>query len=212
MNKASLAAAAALAAALSAPAHAAYVLDTGTPLTGATNETFNTANYYAEEFYIGAGQTITSLSAYLLPGTGSGTAFTFDIYQNNSNFTSQTVTRNAGNGTLLYSVGASYTAGTGGGWNTVAADWSPTTSGYYWLAIQTTTTGVSLFAPSAAGASGTALPTADASAAGTTGRFTATSTMVGLEANAVPLPAAVWLLGSGIVGLGAMARRRRSAG
>jgi hypothetical protein len=119
------------------------------------------------------------------------------------------VTRNSSN--LVLSVSATYSAD---GWNTAAVTGgAPTTPGYYWLAIESTTAATTWFAPSAAGAAGTALPTEWASAAGSGGTFrTASAPLVGLQVNAVPLPAAVWLLGSGIAGLGAFARRRRRSG
>jgi hypothetical protein len=46
--------------------------------------------------------------------------------------------------------------------------------------------------------------------AGTNGRYALeTANPVGLQVSAVPLPAAAWLLGSGLLGLGARIRRRR---
>jgi len=89
-------------------------------------------------------------------------------------------------------------------------DWTPT-AGTYWLALQvsstTQTTGLDLpVEPSLT--SGTAPATAFAFE-GTSGKYALdTTTGVGMQVSAVPLPSAVWFMGSGLFGLGSIMRRR----
>jgi hypothetical protein len=205
------AAAAAMVAALSlsAPARAQYLLDTGTPATGASDYIFGASDFYGDEFYISAGETVTQLAAYLAPGTGSGTSFNFDIYSANAPLTEDTVGRLNNDGYLLYTTTATFT---GTGWNTASANWTPTSSGDYWLVIEASKP-TSLDVPSVVGqANGTAPAIAFADSSGTGGYLTATTTAdAGMQISAVPLPGAVWLFGSGLMGLGGLAGRRRAA-
>lgn len=208
-------AATSLAAALLAPgmASAAFVLDTGTPTsnTGSPVSVLSTAQFLAAEFNATAGEDITSLSAYLTQGAGQvGDTFTFDVYSN-TGFTSRPSSRPA----PVFTATGTFTAN---GWNTTAVNWNPTTTGAYWLALQVGSTANTkgLDAPGAGitTSSGTAPALGFAFAAGASGAYALSSTApVGLEITAapVPLPAAVWLLGSGVLGLGSLARRRRAA-
>jgi hypothetical protein len=221
MNMKYLASAGALAAALLSPglASANFVLDTGTPATGTTENTFNSNDWYAEEFSVAAGDPIVSLSAYLNQGAGStGATFTFDIYSNSAdgvNFIGSSAANR--NGALLVaSVNATFN---GSGWTSAPITWTPSTSGDYWLAIQQTSTGGAnqLDAPQEA-TTGTGTVPALAYAIATTSAHvygTSTAAPIGLEVNdantPVPLPAAAWLLVSGLGGLGTLARRRRNA-
>lgn len=207
-----------LTAAVLAPslASASFVLDTGTPTsdTGAPVGTLSTSNWVAAEFDVtNANQLVNDLQVYLTEGSGNvGDKFTVDIYASGSSFTS---TRSSGR-TLDYTTTGTFTAN---GWNDVAMNWTPTASGDYWVALQVSTTsqtkGLSLPGAGITTASGTA-PALAFAYAGTNGAYniestTAPTSPFGIElsqASPVPLPAAAWLLVSGIAGLGGMVRRR----
>jgi hypothetical protein len=199
-------------------ANASFVLDTGTPTSTSGPALLNSSQWLAGEFAVTAGEDITSLSAYLTQGAGQvGDTFNFDIYSN-SGFING---RSYGN-SLVYSATGTYTAS---GWNTTAVNWVPTATGSYWLALQLTSGNKNVSNPSGRAEQGLDA-SVEASAttgtvpalgfaylgSGTLGQYTtAGASPIGLQINAapVPLPAAVWLLGSAVAGLGAMQRRRR---
>jgi len=202
-NKLFLAAALALAALEPGIASASFVLDTGTP-TGTTSVVLNSSGWYAAEFSVSAGETIDALSAYLTQGSGQpGNTFTWDIYSSSGQFTG------ANRDAATFITTGTFTAN---GWNTTAVNWTPTTTGLYWVALQVTgasqTPGLDL--PTESSTSTGTVPATAFASAGTNGRYALeTANPVGLEVSAVPLPAAAWLLGSGLLGLGGMIRRRR---
>jgi hypothetical protein len=196
--------------ALPAVASADFVLDTGVP-TGSSVTVLNTAQFLAGEFQIGAGVTVTSLSAYLTQGAGQpGDTFTFDIYSGlpGNTFLSRSSQREAPVFTVSGTFGAN-------GWNSTGVDWTPTTGGDYWLALQVAAPADTkgLDAPDEATASTGTAPALAFAYAGSSGQYaTSGAPAIGLEvttASPVPLPAAFWLLGSGVLGLGSMVRRRR---
>jgi hypothetical protein len=204
--------AAALAAAALAPGMASadsLILDPGTPLTGTgapSPDILNTAGWYAEEFTVTAGETITQLSAYLTQGVGGGNnTFTWDLYSASGTFLGATTSTRT---PAVDTATGTYTAD---GWNSVAVNWSPT-PGQYWVALQVGSTSMThgLDLPvEAVPSTGTLPATAFAFAAGTTGKYQLDANApVGMQVSAVPLPAAVWLLGSGLLGLGSLARRK----
>jgi hypothetical protein len=183
-----------------------FVLDSGTPSSG-TSVTLGASNWYAAEFTLGAGETITNLSAYLTQGSGEpGNTFTWDLYSASGTFLGRN--REAASNTA---VGAF----TINGWNSTSVDWS-LGAGTYWIAMQVSsssqTPGLDLPTETST-TTGTAPALAFAYSNGTsTGYALETNNPVGIEVSAspVPLPAAVWLLGSGLASLGFAARRRRS--
>jgi hypothetical protein len=198
-----------VAAALLSPgiASATFLLDTGTPNGTGGPLLLNSSQWVAAEFAATAGQEITSFSAYLTEGVGQpGDTFTFDIYSS-SGFTGRSSGR-----VLLKSFTGTYTAD---GWNTTAVNWTPTASDDYWLALQvsssTQTSGLDL-PLEASQATGTAPALGFAIlGSGTSGQYKLTTTQafgVEVSTSPVPLPAAFWLLGSGLLGLGSVARRR----
>jgi hypothetical protein len=207
-----------LTAAVLAPslASASFVLDTGTPTsdTGAPVGTLSTSNWVAAEFDVtNANQLVNDLQVYLTEGSGNvGDKFTVDIYTAGSSFTSS---RSSGR-TLDYTTTGTFTAN---GWNDVTMNWTPTSTGDYWVALQVSSTsqtkGLSLPGAGITTASGTT-PALAFAYAGTSGAYniestTASTSPFGIElsqASPVPLPAAAWLLVSGIAGLGGMVRRR----
>ena len=186
------------------------VLDTGTPpLDSSGNPTtslavLNTADWYAAEVYLSAGETVTQLSAYMYQGVGGPSgSFTWDIYSS-ANFTANSHI------SPLYS-DTSGVFNTSNAWNATAVNWTPTTSGYYWVALQVSSTsqtrGIDL--PLESSATSGNLPATAFAFAGTNHQYNLSSNGFGIEVSAVPLPAAVWLLGSGLMGLGLFGRRRR---
>ncbi len=187
-------------------AHAAFVLATGTPTTSSLPMVLDGNDYYAAEFSIGAGQTISSVQAYLTAGIDQpGDTFTIAIYSN-----SDFGTRNA---VQQFSGQATYTAD---GWNGLSnLTWTPASAGQYWAALEVgtsdTASGLSVPQPVAGG---TAPALAYAFNAGS-GYQTAGAQSFGIQVtsvNTVPLPAGVWLLGSGALGLvGLIGRRRKAA-
>ncbi len=186
-------------------ASANTVLDTGTPTGTGAPALLNTAQWLAGEFAVSSGDTnqAYALSAYLTQGVGQpGDTFTFDIYSSTT-----FLSRNRGN--ALFSSTGTFTAN---GWNLSSTDWTPTTAGDYWLALEVSSSTLTrgLDAPQLSSASVGAVPALAFAYNASAGQFaTANAFPIGLEISAVPLPPAVWLLGSGVLGLGAMARRRR---
>ena len=211
-----LASAGALAAALLSPgmASASFVLDTGTPTGGAT-DSFNSTTWYAEEFSVAAGESVSNLAAYLTQGPGEpGATVTFAIYANSGaggNFIGSTASNR--NADEVYSTTGTFSTA---GWTSAVANWTPSAAGDYWLAIQQTSSGTanSLDAPTEASVTtGTAPALAYAiysTSAGSKYQLSG-GNPIGLEVTAapVPLPGALWLLGSGAAGLAGIARRRR---
>lgn len=204
-----------LAAALLSPgiASASFLLDTGIPDgTGGAPSVLNSSQWFAAEFSATAGDTISSISAYLTSGPGQAAnvpnTFTIDLYSD-SNFTGRSTSR-----VLVDTAQATFT---GDGWNVTSVNWAPlTTSGNYWLALQV---------GAGDGTNGLDLPTESAALTGTqpavafaylgsntSGKYTTSGAPTfGVEVSTVPIPAALWLLGSGLLGLGVVGRRNRKS-
>jgi hypothetical protein len=201
-------------------ASAALILDPGTPpLTGTADAVLNTEDWYAEEFAVTAGETITQLSAFLTQDVGQpGDTFTFALYSASGTF----IGANSSTRTPpVYSATGTFSAN---GWNTLnlasttSGDFTPA-AGDYWLAVQVTSTsqtrGLDMPTESSASmAAGTAPALLFAAASGSTNPKyqLETGNEVGLQvtatSNPVPLPPGAWLLGSGLLGLAAVRRRR----
>src|ERR1700684_2310863 len=124
----------ALLAAMAAPgiASAALVLDTGTPTGSGLPSTLDGNDYYAAEFNLGAGQTITSVMAYLTAGLDQpGDTFTVAIYRSDL-FTNR-------NASPLFSSQAAYSGsgGSAGEWDGLnGLSWTVATTGTYWAAVE----------------------------------------------------------------------------
>jgi hypothetical protein len=180
-----------------------FVLDTGAPSSG-TDAVLNSSNWYAAEFTLGAGQTITNLSAYLTQGSGEpGNTYTWDLYSASGTFLGRNREGNTDTTTGTFSTN---------GWNSTTVNWNPG-AGTYWIALQVSsssqTPGLDLPTETLT-TTGTAPALAFAYSNGTsTGYALETNNPIGVEVTAVPLPAAVWLLGSGLASLGFAGRRRR---
>jgi hypothetical protein len=202
----------ALTAACLAPlgAHAAFVLDTGTTpapgLAGALNE----FSYSAAEFALGSSETITSIQAYVTaPSDQPGATFTLALYSA-ADFGSRS--------SPVFSGQATYQQD---GWTGLTnLDITGLAAGDYWAAVEVqgidvggTDTAIGLALPQFAGGSVPALAYAfnDGSGYASAG---ASSIGMQVEVAPVPLPGALLLLGSGLLGVGGIggaARRRRAA-
>lgn len=182
-----------------------FLLNTGTPpSSGTPSVTLNTSNWYAAEFTVGAGETITTLSAYLTQGSGEpGDTFNWDLYSASGTFLG--ANREAAAETAQGTFSAN-------GWNSTNVDWS-LGAGTYWIALQVSSTsqtrGLDLVTETST-TTGTA-PALAFAYANSTGRYaTETNDPFGVEVSAVPVPPTAWLLGSGLIaGLGFARRSRR---
>jgi hypothetical protein len=189
-------------------ASADFILDTGTPTGTGGPQVLNTAQWLAGEFAVTAAETgqAYALSAYLTQGAGQvGDTFTFDVYAAGTGFTARASSRE----TPVFTATGTFT---GNGWNFSSTDWTPTTAGSYWLALQvsSTTQTKGLDAPVETSASTGTVPALGFAYAPSSGQYTTTGAQpIGLEISTVPLPPSVWLLASGLLaGLGWRAKRR----
>ncbi len=189
-------------------AHAAFVLDTGTPSGNGFPVTLDGNDYYAAEFSLGASQTITAIQAFVTAG-GSGQAgdtFTVALYSD-SDFGGR-------NSSPVFSQQATYQQD---GWTGLTGlDITGLAAGNYWAAVEVGandfTAGLALPPP---GGDGSVAALAYAFNAG--GGYTTDGALpIGMQVEVapVPLPGALLLFGSGLLGVGGIggaARRRRAA-
>jgi len=192
---------------------ATMLLDTGIPGGSAGPAELSTVSWSAAEFAAQAGEDVTSLSAYVTAGDGKGKlgdSFTFDIFSANSFIN----VRTGQLGTPLATATATYE---GDGWTTASVNWitpgAAGTSGDYWVALEVSSTSMT---------NGLDLPQEVSNTTGTapalgfatlsSGKFTQNGALpFGVEVTAaspVPLPPAVWLFASGLLGLGLRPRHR----
>ena len=192
----------------------ATVLDTGTPSGTAGPQVLSSSQWLAGEFAITSGEANQAyqLSAYLTQGLSEvGATFTFDIYAS-SGFTARSASRPA----PLFTATATFT---GDGWNVASADWTPTATGDYWLALQVSSSTMSpgLDAPVESSASTGPDPALGFAYTNSSGQYTTSGAApIGLDITTVttggatdaPLPP--WALGAlGVALAGLTARRRR---
>jgi hypothetical protein len=211
--KIQLSVAAIIAAGVLAPSLAAadVILDTGTPSD--VSDTLTTSQWYAVEFQdTAADPIVTQLAAYLSAGgSGAGTTYTWDIYSAAPGSAFLNVS-GANREAPLYTTSATFNGTTG--WSTVdvsTLDWTLTPGQDYWVALQETTKGNTLDVVTGDSTTTGTVPALNfAFGSGTNPQFkTAGAPGIGVQISAVPLPAAAWLLGGGLVGLGSLVRRRR---
>jgi len=211
MNK-SLMLAAALAAATVAPgiASASLVLDTGTPTSSANPMLLDGNDYYAAEFNLTAGQTVTGIQAFIVNAglDQPGDTFTVALYGSDL-LTSRSPTQ-------LFSGQATYEQD---GWTGLSGlSFTAATTGTYWAAFEVgpndSALGLGLPSPTSGGTA----PALDFaySSVGSGGYSDQGAMPFGVQvtvadAAPVPLPPAVALFGTGVLGLGALLRRRRPA-
>lgn len=182
-------------------ANAAFILDTGVPTGAGLPVTLDSNDSYAAEFSLAAGQTIIGIQNYLTSGVnGPGTTYTIALYSS-----SDFGTRSA---TPMFSTQATFGSD---GWNGVSGlSLSGLAAGNYWEAVEVgsndSATGLALPVPAA---NGTVPALAYAFNSGS-GYTLDGAQAIGAQISVapVPLPAAVWLLGSGLLGLGAARRSR----
>jgi MYXO-CTERM domain-containing protein len=209
--KKSLMLTAALVAASAAPgiASASLVLDTGTPTSSAMPMLLDGTDYYAAEFNLTAGQTVTGIQAYVEAGLDQpGDTFTVALYGSDL-LTSRTPTQ-------LIAGQATYQQD---GWTGLSGlSFTAATTGTYWAAFEVGSNDSAI---------GLALPSPTSGGTAPALDFASTSTGPGgysdqaaapfgvqvtvADAAPVPLPPAVWLFGTAMLGFGALVRRRRPA-
>jgi hypothetical protein len=181
------------------------VLDTGTPTTFTGPSLVDANDTYAAEFSSAAGQTVTSIQDFVLAGLDQvGDTFTISLYSDAAGFLG------AHGSSALYTGQATYT---GDGWNGLTnLNWNIATAGNYWVSIEVTggaDSALGLYLPQAPAASGSAPAAAFAFNAGS-GWQTSGAPSFGVQVTEAPLPAAVWLLASGLLGLVGAGRRRQA--
>jgi hypothetical protein len=177
-------------------ASAQTLLDTGTPAGTGAPIILSTSQWIAGEFAATSGEDITQLAAYLTQGVGQpGDTFTFDIYSS-TGFTSRASQRPA----PVLSTTGTFTVN---GWNSVSVNWTPTTTGDYWLALQvaSTTDTRGLDAPAEASASTGIAPALAFAYAPSSGQYTTSGAVpVGLMVTPEPSSWALALLCVGFFG------------
>lgn len=180
-------------------ASAQLILDTGVPSGSTGTFVLNSASSLAGEFSITAGTNVTQLSAYLTQGVGqSGTTFIFDIYSS---------LRTTGN--RVAPVFMSLGTYTGTGWNSATVNWTPTTTGNYWLALQASTPNAFDVPGEASTSTGTLPALAFASSSTSSDYYSTTGAPgIGLQITAAPEPS-TWAMLLGGLGLMAFWRMRR---
>ena len=199
----------ALTAACLAPlgAHAAFILDTGTPTGAGFPVTLDGNDYYAAEFALGSSQAITSIQAYVTAGGDQpGATFTVALYSA-SDFGGR-------NSSPVFAEQATYQQD---GWTGLTnLNITGLAAGDYWAARRSGSGRFSDGSGVTAAVTGGSVP-ALAYALNAGGGYTsvgATSIGMQVEVAPVPLPGALLLLGSGLLGVGGIggaARRRRAA-
>jgi hypothetical protein len=187
-------------------ANAAFVLDTGTPTSMTMGSTLDGTDFYAAEFNLSAGATVNSIQAYIINAglDQPGNTFTVAIYGSDlltNRYSSQ-----------LFAGQATYSSD---GWNGLSGvNFTAATAGNYWVALEigASDSAVGLSLPQTAAGGGTAPALAFAFNSG--GVYSSAGALpFGIQVDAtapVPLPAAAWLLLSGMAGLAARVRRRRT--
>jgi hypothetical protein len=198
-----LAVSALAAAASPGAANAALVLDSGTPTDAGFPLLLNGNDYVAAEFALGAGQTITSIQAYITAGDSNpGDTFTVALYSGASAPDGHTLP--------VWSAQATYTAD---GWNGLSnLNISGLAAGNYWAAFEVGfgDSALDLSVPVGAPNVGSSSALAFAFTSGG-GYATMTGENFGVQVSAVPLPGALLFFTSGLLGLGSFRRKSRIA-
>lgn len=189
-------------------ASAAFVLDTGTPTSGAMAMSLDSGDFYAAEFSLAAGATVTNIQAYMTNAffAGSpGDTFTLAIYSGN-NFL------NNRNASAVFATQGTYA---GDGWNGAnGLSWTTSTGGNYWAAIEINPPGdtASQLALPSPTSGGTVAAKDFAFNDGSGNGYSDVGALpFGIQVTAtspVPLPPSLWLFACGALGLGFGVRRK----
>jgi hypothetical protein len=196
------------AAALPGTASATYVLDTGTPTSGVMAMSLDSGDYYAAEFSLASGSTVTSIQAYMTNAffaDSPGDTFTLAIYSGN-NFL------NNRNAAAVFSTQGTYESD---GWNGASGlSWTASTGGNYWAAVEINPPGdtaANLALPSPTSGGTVAAQDFAFNDGSGNGYSDAGALPFGIQVAAttpVPLPPSLWLFACGALGLGFGARRK----
>jgi len=196
------------AASLPGIASASLVLDTGTPTSNAMSMSLDSGDFYAAQFSLAAGSTVTSIQAYVTNAffaDSPGDTFTLAIYSG-TNFL------NNRNASALFATQGTYT---GDGWNGAGGlSWTASTSGNYWAAVEINPPGdsaVQLALPSPVSGGTVAAQDFAFNDGSGNGYSDAGALPFGIQVTAaspVPLPPSLWLFACGALALGLAARRK----
>jgi hypothetical protein len=180
-------------------AHAAFVLNTGAPAGSALPLALDATDFVAAEFSLGAGQTITAIQGYITQGISNpGDTFTLSLY---SGSTAPDV-----RATPVWTGQATYQTD---GWNGLSnLNISGLSAGNYWAAFEigSIDSAGGLALPVGAPNNGATPALAYAFSSGD-GYQVMTGENFGVQVSAVPLPGALLLLMSGMLGLGGLRRK-----
>lgn len=179
--------------AFSAQANATLIVNTGTPVGPGFALALDGNDWLAGQVHFNTASQINSIQGYL-GGGDNGDSFTISLYDNAGSLP----------GNVLESAAASFSST---GWNGASnLNWS-VGAGDYWVAFEVQGSDTLAFGTAPVGALNPLTHTAFNVGSG----YQAYPMSFGMQVDAtpaVPVPAAVWLLGSGLIGLVGISRRK----
>jgi hypothetical protein len=182
--------------AFAAQANAALLVDTGTPSGAGFALAVDGNDWLAGQMHFNAATQINSIQAYL-DGGNNGDSFTIALYDNTGNLP----------GNVVNTAAATFNST---GWNGASnLNWS-VGAGDYWVAIEVQGSDTLNFGAAPVGAPHPLSHTAFNPGSGYQLTSQPLSFGVQVDGTTVPVPAAAWLLGSGLLGLVGVARRSKA--